>query len=82
MVGYKPKLCLIIIYIGYWSVVYSLQWNVESASKLVSKRDNTPMGPNGPCFKLIYHDNTLYEGWISSWFTLVHKGVARLHKEQ
>ena len=23
---------------------------------------STPMGPNGPCSKLIYHDDTIYEG--------------------
>ena len=33
------------------------------------------MGPSGPRSKLIYHDDTVYEGWIGSRFTLVHKGV-------
>ena len=36
---------------------------------------NTPMGPSGPRSKFIYHDDTVYEGWIGSWFILVHKGV-------
>ena len=33
------------------------------------------MGPNGPRFKLIYLISMGYEGWISSKFTFVHKGV-------
>ena len=33
------------------------------------------MGPNRPCFELIYHDDISYEGYIGSMFTLVHKGV-------
>ena len=33
------------------------------------------MGPNGPRFKLIYYDDTIYEGCIDSRFTLVHKSV-------
>ena len=33
------------------------------------------MGPSGPRSKLIYHDDIVYEGCISSRFTLVHKGV-------
>ena len=36
---------------------------------------NTPMGLNGPYFELIYHDDTIYEGWIDSRFTLIHKGI-------
>ena len=33
------------------------------------------MGPNGPCSKLIYYDDTVYEGYITSRFTFVYKGV-------
>ena len=33
------------------------------------------MGPNGPLSKLIYHVGMVYEGWINSWFTLVHKSI-------
>ena len=33
------------------------------------------MGLSGPRFELIYHGNMIYEGWISSMFTLVHKGI-------
>ena len=33
------------------------------------------MGPNGPCFELIYLVGTDYEDWIDSKFTLVHKAV-------
>ena len=33
------------------------------------------MGPNSPHSKLIYHDDTIYEGWIGSRFTLVRKDI-------
>ena len=33
------------------------------------------MGPSGPHFELIYHDDTIYEGWIDSQSPLVHNGV-------
>ena len=33
------------------------------------------MGPNGSHSELIYHDNTIYKGWIDSKFIIVHKGV-------
>ena len=33
------------------------------------------MGPNGPRFELIYHDDIDYEGRIDSRFTFVHKGI-------
>ena len=33
------------------------------------------MGPSGPYFELIYHDSKIYEGWIGSKFTFLHKGV-------
>ena len=33
------------------------------------------MGPNGLCFELIYHDGTVYEGWIGSKFIFLHKDV-------
>ena len=33
------------------------------------------MGPSGLRSKLIYHDDTIYEGWIGFRFTLMHKGV-------
>ena len=39
------------------------------------ERANIPMGPNGPCAKLIYLVGMNYEGQISSRFTFVHKGV-------
>ena len=55
------KLRLIIIYIGYWSTVYSLQWNIESTSKLDSEGVSPPMGPNGPRFELLDHDDMFYE---------------------
>ena len=75
IVSHKPEFCLIVIYIGYWSIVDSLQQNVKSTSKLNSEEVSTPMGLNGPSSKLIYHDDTIYEGQISYWFTLVHKGI-------
>ena len=55
IVGYKLKLCLVIIYIGYWSVVNSLLWNVESTLELDYERTSTPMGPNGSHSEFIYH---------------------------
>ena len=36
---------------------------------------NTLVGLSGPCSELIYHDDTVYEGWIESRFILVHKSV-------
>ena len=33
------------------------------------------MGPNGPRFDLIYHDDMVYELWIGFLFILMHKGV-------
>ena len=33
------------------------------------------MGSNGPHFELIYHDDTVYEGWIGSRFILMHNRV-------
>ena len=33
------------------------------------------MGRSGHHFELIYHDNTIYKGWIGSKFILVHKGI-------
>ena len=42
------------------------------------------MGPNGPCFELIYLVGMDYEDQISFRFTFVHKGhfdnYTRLHK--
>ena len=40
-----------------------------------SKGASTPTGPGGLCFELIYHNGTVYKGWIDSKFTLLHKGV-------
>ena len=86
IVGHRPELRFFVIYIGYWSVVVSLQWNVESTSKLNSERANTPIGLNDPCSELIYLDDTVYEGWIDFWFTLMHKryfgNYIRLHRGQ
>ena len=61
IISHGPKFCLVVIYIGYWSVVDSLYWNVESNSKLDSMGVGTLMGPRVPCSKLIYHDGTVYE---------------------
>ena len=33
------------------------------------------MGPSGPCSELIYHDDTIYDGWIDSRFIIMHKDV-------
>ena len=75
IVGHKPKLHLIVIYIKYGSAVDFLQWNVESTSELDSERANTLMGLSGPRSKLIYPDDMVYEGWIDFMFILVHKGI-------
>ena len=50
-----PELCLVVMYIWYWSAIDSLQWNVESTSKFDFDGASTPMGPNGPRFEFIYH---------------------------
>ena len=50
-------------------------WNVESTSKLDYKGASTPMGPNGPYFELIRHDDMVYEGWIDTKFIFVHKDI-------
>ena len=36
---------------------------------------DTFIGSSGPRSKLIYHDDTIYEGWIGSTCTLMHKGI-------
>ena len=33
------------------------------------------MGPNGPRCKLIYYNDMIYEDWIDSRLTFVHKGI-------
>ena len=33
------------------------------------------MGPSGPSFKFIYHDDTIYEDGIYLEFILVHKSI-------
>ena len=33
------------------------------------------MGLSGSHFELIYHDDTIYESWIGSWFTRMYKGI-------
>ena len=75
VIGHEPEFFLIVIYIKYWSVVDSLQWDVESTLKLDYKGTSTPIGPNGPLFELINPDGIDYKGWISFMFTLVYKGI-------
>ena len=67
--------CLVVIYLGHWSVVDSLQWDVESISEFDYEEANDPMGPNGPYFELIFLDDTVYEGWMGYQFTSMHKDV-------
>ena len=67
--------CLIVIYIGYWSSVDSLQWDVESTLELDYEGANIPISPNGPCSKLIYLVGMGYEGQIGFRFNSVHKGI-------
>ena len=66
--------CLVVIYLGHWSVVDSLQWDVESISEFDYEETSTPIDPNGPCFELIFLVNMAYEGWMGFQFTFVHKG--------
>ena len=75
IIGHKLELRLVVIYIGHQSAIDFLQWNVESTSELNFEGANTPMSPSGPHSKLIYHDDTVYEGQISFRFILMHKDV-------
>ena len=75
IVGHRLELRLIVIYIRYQSATDSFQWNVESTSELDSKKASPLIGSIGPCFDLIYHDDTIYESWIGSWFTRMYKGI-------
>ena len=54
--------CLIVIYIGYWSVIDSLQWDIESISEFDYKGVGTPMGLSSPRFELIFFDDMIDEG--------------------
>ena len=74
MVGQEPKLHLIVIYIWYLSAIDFLWWNIKSISELDSEGANTPMNLGDPYFELMSYDDMVYEGWIDSSFTLVHKG--------
>ena len=67
--------CLVVIYIGYWSSVNSLQWDIESTLELDSKESNIPKSLNGPRSELIYLVGMGYEDWIGSRFTFMHKGI-------
>ena len=49
--------------------------NAQSTFVLDSKGANTPMSPIGPYSEHIYHHCTIYEGWISSKFTPIHKSI-------
>ena len=49
--------------------------NIESTLEFDYKGGSTLIGPSGPHFELIYHDGMVYDGWIGSWFILVHKDV-------
>ena len=46
--------CLIVIYIGYWSLVDSLEWYVESTLELDYEGASILIGPSGPYYELIY----------------------------
>ena len=75
IISHRLKLCLVVIYIRYWSAIDSLQWNVASTLELDYEGASTLIDPNGPYFELIYHDSTVYEGQIGSRFFLMHKSV-------
>ena len=63
----------------YLNTILECNWfsivDVESTSKLDYGRFNSLMGPSSPYFKLIYHDDMVYESWIGPRFILVHKDV-------
>ena len=65
----------VVIYIGYRSLVDSLQCNVESTLKLNYEGVSIPISPNGPRYELIYLVGMGNEGWIDSRFTFVDKGI-------
>ena len=54
--------CLPVIYIGYGSLVDSLQQDVESTLELDSKEANIPIGPSDPRFEIIELVYIDYEG--------------------
>ena len=63
-IGHRPELHLNFIYIGYWSAVNYLQWDVEITLELDYEGVNTPMGLSDLLSKLIYNDDMVYEGYI------------------
>ena len=75
IVGHKPKLRIVVIYISYLSAIDSFRWNIESTLELDFEGVDNLMGPNGPHFDLKYHHDIIYESQIDSRFILVHKGV-------
>ena len=44
IVGHEREQCLVLIYIGHYGAIDSLQWNVKLTSKLDSNGVNTHMG--------------------------------------
>ena len=66
---------LVVIYIGYWSAIDSLQWDIESILEFDFEGTSTFMGPNVPRCELIFLDGIDYKGLISFQFTFVHKGI-------
>ena len=67
--------CLIVIYLGYWSSIDFVQWDVESNLELAYEGASIPIGPNGPRSKIIYLVGMGYEGQTGFRFTFVHKGI-------
>ena len=73
--------CLVVIDIGYQSVVDFLQWDVELILEFDYEGASTPMGSstlmglNGPHSELIFLDDTIYEGWMGYQFTFIYKDV-------
>ena len=67
-----------VIYIGYRSLVDSLQCNVESTLKLDYEGVSIPISPCGPHYELIYLVGMGNEGWIDSRFTFVDKGILEI----
>ena len=63
----------LLIYIEYWCSVDSLQQDVESNLELDYEGASIPIGPSGPCSKLIYLVGMDYEGQIGSRFTFMQR---------
>ena len=65
------ELHLVVIYIGYCSVVDSLQWTIESTLELDSEGPSTSISSNGSRSELINHDDMVYELALGSFLCII-----------